>query len=364
MKSAILAVGTELTSGQILNRNASSLSEKLKSAGLLTALHLTVPDDRKLIFDALNFCSERADLIFVTGGLGPTSDDFTRELISKWSGLELEFDPNSWRHVEERLTTRGYSAGEIQRQQCYFPKGSEILVNSQGTANAFYLEYKNQHIFVLPGPPREIQAIWQEHIEARLKLLTKDIDQHKTHSWDTMGFGESQIAERIEKIVAGTGFEIGYRVHIPYVEVKFSYFESERPRALKYLEEIELALNDCTVSRDGKDILNSLITKLCHFDRVEIYDSTTGGILTKRITAELKNFKSLVLSTDLAPEKISVNCIQLSIVLKSENQVRVAVRTSTIEKAENFSSNYNAIMSERRLQVFTERALIFWNESI
>jgi molybdenum cofactor synthesis domain-containing protein len=156
MKAIVLGIGTELVDGQIVNKNAAWISEKLKKIGLTTALHLVVPDDKKLILEALDFCAQYADLMFVTGGLGPTTDDFTREVISTWTNLELKFDEDSWQHIKDRLEPRGYVVKDIQRQQCFYPAGSVVLKNSEGTANAFYLEAKDKKIFVLPGPPREM----------------------------------------------------------------------------------------------------------------------------------------------------------------------------------------------------------------
>ena len=364
MKAAILAVGTELTAGQILNRNAGWISEKLKSAGMLTELHLTVPDDRKLILESIQFCVDRADLIFITGGLGPTSDDFTRELVSQWRGLALEFDPGSWQHINERLNARGYQVGEIQRQQCYFPKGSHILKNSQGTANAFCLKKDSKTFYVLPGPPREIMSIWDDFIASDIKTLTKSIDRHQTLSWDTMGFGESQIAERVEKIAGSSGFEIGYRVHLPYVEVKFSFFESERERAMSFAEKIDHDLSDCTVTKNGEDILRTLVGRLAKFESVEIYDSVTGGILWQRLLPECRSLNSLVMSSSQAPLVLCPKSVQLSIKKLSESEVEAKIKSFQSEKLARFNSQLNSSMSERKLQIFTERALIFWSQEL
>jgi molybdenum cofactor synthesis domain-containing protein len=147
MKASILAIGTELTTGQIVNQNAANLSTKLKALGVIVTTHLTVPDDRQIILKSLKFLETASDteensnhdIIFVTGGLGPTSDDFTRDLIAEWSGLPMKFDETSWIHIQERLKSRGFVVHERQKQQCYFPEKSEILFNSEGTANGFKL---------------------------------------------------------------------------------------------------------------------------------------------------------------------------------------------------------------------------------
>jgi len=228
VRAAVLGVGSELTSGQIGNSNALWISQRLKAMGLLTSTHLVVPDDKSLILDGLEFCAQKSDLIFVTGGLGPTSDDFTRDLISQWSKLDLEFDPATWDHIVERLRFRGIATEEFQKQQCYFPKRSTILKNTLGTAHGFYLHANHKDIFVLPGPPREIEAIWKDHVFPWLVNFTEKIDRHVTLSWDILGKSEGELARITEDILRGSGLEIGYRVHMPYVEIKVSFFQSER----------------------------------------------------------------------------------------------------------------------------------------
>lgn len=147
MKASLIAVGTELTTGQIFNKNGSWLSQRLKNLGVEVTCHLVVPDDKAEMLRAMDFCSN-SDLVFVTGGLGPTSDDFTRDVIAEKAKAKLIFDESSWKHVTDRLTSRGYTVKEIQRQQCFFPEGSTILQNSQGTANGFLLKLAKQMYFV------------------------------------------------------------------------------------------------------------------------------------------------------------------------------------------------------------------------
>ena len=153
MKASILAIGTELTTGQIINKNAATISEKLKAAGVVITTHLTVPDDRPLILEALKFLEPKSDLLFITGGLGPTSDDFTRDVISEWCGSKMKFDETSWAHIQERLSTRGFNVREMQKQQCYFPENSKILFNAEGTAHGFKLNQKISKFMFYPARP-------------------------------------------------------------------------------------------------------------------------------------------------------------------------------------------------------------------
>ena len=172
MKAFLLAIGTELTEGQITNRNAVYLSEQLARLGIEVVRHETVADDRGEILGALVRAESAAELIFVTGGLGPTSDDFTRELAAEWLGETLEYREESWKKIVHRLESRGIIVAESNRQQCFFPRGAEVLPNAEGTADGFRVERGKVQAWFLPGPPREIAALWSSAIEPRFAEAT------------------------------------------------------------------------------------------------------------------------------------------------------------------------------------------------
>lgn len=294
MKASILAIGTELTTGQIINKNAATISSKLKGLGIEVILHLTVPDERKLILNSLKFIEEhQPEMIFVTGGLGPTTDDFTRDVIAEWKNLKMNFDEDSWQHIQDRLSSRGFVIREMQKQQCYFPEAAEILSNSEGTANGFKLTSNKQTVYILPGPPREIEAIWNKHITTELSEKTKDLNKIITKSWDTLGKGESDVAFLVEEALKNRpeGLEIGYRVHLPYVEVKLSYRKSEENLWQAWVTKVEQAIGSLTIMRDFKDIAQICKDKIKNSD-FTFYDFVSDGYLHARLTPELKNLKN------------------------------------------------------------------------
>lgn len=314
MKASILAIGTELTTGQIVNGNAATLSKKLNELGVSVTAHLTVPDDHQIILNALKIlCSglgnslcggallnpaedtkqDQDQLLFITGGLGPTSDDFTRDVVAKGLGLTMKFDEASWHHINERLNSRGFKVQEIQKQQCYFPENAKILNNSEGTAHAFKFVHHHKTIYVLPGPPREIEAIWKDHILADLAEKTKNINKLITKSWDTIGRNESDVAILVEEILkkAPPGASVGYRVHQPYVEVKLSYLSTETTALSSVVQDIEQTLKSITVTRDFKDIAELCFEKIKDLD-FTFYDYATQGALHLRLAPYLKNVKN------------------------------------------------------------------------
>jgi len=370
-KATILGVGTELTTGQIVNKNGSWISEKLIPYGIETAAHIVVPDNRDLILTSLDYAATQSDFIFVTGGLGPTSDDFTRDLISQWAGQKLIFDEASWGHVQVRLTSRGFTVKDIQRQQCYFPNGAKILTNSQGTANGFQMTVESAHgpkeVFVLPGPPREIEAIWNDSIVKWLFVKTQLFDKKITQSWDTLGVGESDVAVLVEKCFenkwSDLQYDLGYRVHLPYVEVKFSYMKSQENFAKAITEKIDTALKDITILRQFQDIAQIFSHLTCKAD-FAFYDFVSGGYLHGRLSSHLKKYTNWMW-------KESATGIDADFFNDEENFLALLPNNESNHKA-IIMFNYNGssksveieapmtspLMTERRKQYFAEMALI------
>lgn len=360
MKASILSIGTELTVGQISNRNSQWISQKLKEHGVETWSHLTVPDDRTLILHALKFLEPQTSLLFVTGGLGPTSDDFTRDLISAWAQEEMIFDEDSWTHIQNRLIPRGIPVREMQKQQCYFPKSAQVLFNDQGTANGFYLHVRGIDVFVLPGPPREIAAIWASAVSHWLSMKTADLDPLITRSWDTMGLGESEIAALTEEALGSSQFERGYRVHLPYVEVKVSYLKSEQKKAKPFIQAVEAALSSYTWLRDGESSTFFFAAQMSRLQDLEIVDEVTNGFLWNRLKE--------ISSPALFSRKFSItnsmplnSQFQNQIHLKNSgfNKIEIHLRQGKQIKILHIESPYVLhTLLERRLQYFAELTLI------
>lgn len=295
MNFSILSIGTELTTGQIINKNSSWIASQLKNVGIETNLHLAVPDEKKLILDSLDFCASQSEVLFVTGGLGPTTDDFTRDMIAEWFNLPLKFDEESWIHIENILNKRQVSVKAIQKQQCYFPEGSRILKNSKGTANGFMLIQKKNNkeltVFVLPGPPPEIEAIWNDHIQTWIDSVSYHLDKTITHSWDTLGYPESDIAQITEEALKDLKPDFpltkGYRAHLPYIEVKLSYPKSVEFTAMAYIQKVEKALAPMTVLRNFEKAAE-LWTNIIQKTDFAFYDFATQGALHQSLAENLK----------------------------------------------------------------------------
>lgn len=366
MKASVLGIGTELVDGQIVNKNASWISKKLKNLGLTTSTHLVVPDEKTLMREGIDFCAAHSDVLFLTGGLGPTSDDFTRDIVTEWLGVPLEFDEMSWKHVNDRLTSRGYTVKEIQKQQCYFPKGSTVLVNSQGTANAFFAEGHGKKLFVLPGPPREIEAVWDANIHDWLVENTKHLDPYITRTWDTLGVGESDIAVMVEEILKDVPGEIGYRVHLPYVEVKFSYYKSQEQQLMPAIHKLTETLNYCCITRDGADIAELLAVNLKPIKSLSLVDEVTGQFLVNRLMPVLRDFMTNKSWSISKSRNTGVNSeLNLEIRTRDEHHCEVIFQHKGKIIKDIITTPYKtANMKDRRHQYFAEMALIFWLKNL
>ncbi len=370
MKASILAIGTELTTGQIINRNSATIAEKLKPYGVLAQVHLTVPDNKTLMLASLNHLESQSDLLFVTGGLGPTSDDFTRDIIAQWAGLEMKFDDSAWVSIQERLGSRGYKIRDIQKQQCYFPVGATILTNSEGTAHGFQIAVQREsglkNVFVLPGPPREIEAIWTAHIGSWLKENTKELTKLITHAWDTLAVGESEVAHLVETALAdcpkAENFEIGYRVHLPYVEIKATYPENEKSIWQKYVQQIDETLKKITVTRDFTDVAEVVTRTLREID-FTFYDYASEGYLHSRLSPHLKNQKKWSFkqsySDDITADFFDQEDQFLAIFPYEADKCVVLFSINGHRILRNIEAPMKApLMAERRKQYFAEMALV------
>lgn len=306
IKASILAVGTELTQGQITNQNATWISDRLTRLGYDVKVHSAVPDDREGIITQLDFLAVRTDLIVVTGGLGPTSDDFTRDVLATWLGTPLVFVEKSWEKIVQRLTERGIEVAESNRSQCYFPEGAKVLENQEGTADGFSFRHgvgsaKQTEVLVLPGPPREGMHLWDRFAAAWLRERFGAQIPDEMESWSCLGKSESSLGEIVEATVAGFGVQTGYRATVPYVEVKV-WIPSGYPREkrLMLLAKLNAELAPYSVTRNGEDLgeklLDILATKTGNLG-ITILDLGTEGILTERMLQLLKTERGRALQS-------------------------------------------------------------------
>lgn len=283
LRASILTIGTEVSSGQIVNSNAAWIADQLVNSKMNPVWHLTVPDDEREMLDALNLAASRSRLLFITGGLGPTTDDITRQVVSRWWGDSLEFQPGNWEKIIQRFQMLGMTPPESNKQQCYFPSKARVLDNPAGTADAFYLQRQDLEVWVLPGPPEEIKAIWRGSIEQQLLELGRGSDSYRLFRWHLIGKSESAVGEIVEAAIAGSSLISGYRPHAPYIEVKIWCRESELLQNQSWLDQLNAALHPWLIGRDDEDSIDRLMQRFNAFSHIIIMDFGSSGAFADRL---------------------------------------------------------------------------------
>ena len=199
MKAEILCVGTELLLGDIVNTNAQYISKKLANMGIEVYHQSVIGDNENRLLEELKRAFNYCDLVITTGGLGPTKDDLTKESIAKFFQETLLLHQESLKQIEKRLSCFNKSMTENNKKQAYFPGNCKILENPNGTAPGFILEKNNKIVIVLPGPPYEMQPMFENKVTPYLEKLTNSIIKSKVLR--ITGLGESEVADLISDIL-------------------------------------------------------------------------------------------------------------------------------------------------------------------
>jgi nicotinamide-nucleotide amidase len=204
MKAEIIAIGSELTSGAKLDTNSQWLSTALSEIGIPVHFHVTMADDRQTMLEVFKTAVGRSDIVLVTGGLGPTLDDLTRELVAELTGTELVLDEASLEFIEELFSKRGRVMSDRNRIQAMFPAGSEVLTNPVGTAPGIWMEVAREGsapslLAAMPGVPSEMKLMYGKQVLPRLPQGERVIRRSSVHCF---GQGESNIEEMLGDLTA------------------------------------------------------------------------------------------------------------------------------------------------------------------
>lgn len=224
MRAEILTIGDEILIGQITNTNSVWIAQKLNLMGIKVVHMASVADDKDAILKAFSDAQQRADFVFITGGLGPTKDDITKKLFAQYFNTILELDENVLAHVKSFFDKRGRELNELNRLQAMVPKGCTVIHNASGTAPGMWFE-KEKTVFVsMPGVPYEMKEMMTNIILPKIKTENKlPSIYHKTVL--TQGLGESFLAEKISKWednLAGKNIKLAYLPQPGMVRLRLS----------------------------------------------------------------------------------------------------------------------------------------------
>ena len=211
MRVEIINTGTELLLGQVTNTHLRFLAQSLFGLGLRVEQQITVPDG-VAIAEALRNAAERADLIIVTGGLGPTSDDITRDAAAEVFGKKMIFHQEILDGIAAKFAARKFAMNDLQRAQAMVPEGGVVLENANGTAPGLIIENDKTVAVLLPGPPNELRPMWDnEALPWLRKRFSRQLTAVHEVTLRILGMGETRVQILIEDEVKALGpVEVGY----------------------------------------------------------------------------------------------------------------------------------------------------------
>jgi nicotinamide-nucleotide amidase len=288
MRCVVLNTGTELLLGDVVNAHLDFIAREIFSLGLRVEEQRTVPDG-EVIRDALSDLFPHCEILFVTGGLGPTSDDITREIVADLLGLQLRQDRQLLESLKQRLAVRKIKWTASIARQADVPAGAQILPNEHGSASGLYLpvninpRFSSPHIFVLPGPPRELQPMFRAGVLSILRTIVPLSSSLDRRVYRIAGIGESLVEQKVgDKILAIPGIELGYCARPGDVDLRIVGDQPSLKRADAIIRE---ALGTSIYSVSGENLEEVLVKLLT--DKQETLaaaESCTGGLLAHRIT--------------------------------------------------------------------------------
>ncbi|MEO6183100.1 MAG: competence/damage-inducible protein A, partial [Verrucomicrobiota bacterium] len=298
MEIEIINTGSELLLGRVLNSHQQFLCSQLANLGMVVTRQVAISDTGPAIQNAVRESLGRAELIIVTGGLGPTSDDITRDLVAELLGKKLQMDAEVLSRIEHFFAQRNRRMPESTKVQALVPEGSVVLQNANGTAPGLVIELKpnpfRSHgdrviLVMLPGPPRELRPMFSSQVVPLLQKYFPQQGKFVCRTLKTTGLGESFVEEKISgplnDLRAGK-IELGYCARVGEVDVRLV---AHGPDADRHVAEAERIIRDCIgthVFGNDEDILEEVVVRLLVSRKktLAIAESCTGGFISHRFT--------------------------------------------------------------------------------
>jgi len=288
MRVTLVNTGTELLLGDVQDAHLAFIAREIFPLGLRIEERRTVPDTdaiRRTLRELLSAC----EILFVTGGLGPTTDDITREMVADVLGLELRQDPQLLSLLQQRLQIRGIKWAAGIARQADVPAGAQVLPNENGSAPGFYLKANvsprlpSPHLFVLPGPPRELQPMFRTFVMPILRSIVPASALLERRLYRIAGVGESLVEGAIgAKVLAIPGIELGYCARPGEVEVRII----GRAEAIEQADAVIRSALGVRIFSAAEENLEEVIVNLLRKrnQTLATAESCTGGLIANRVT--------------------------------------------------------------------------------
>jgi nicotinamide-nucleotide amidase len=288
-KACIVSIGNELLSGQTVDTNASWLAARLLEKGVLTVGVWLVPDEKERVVKAIQEASKWGDLILITGGLGPTDDDLTREAVAAYLGIELEFHPEILRVINDFFDKRGKTMAPTNRSQAYIPAGARILDNPIGTAPGFWAQKKRYDIVVMPGVPAEMKQMFTDYV---MPVVEQSLPAAKVvcRKLRCFGAGESDIAQKLGNLMErGRNPLINCTCGGGDIVLAINAASEDQAEAIKMMNDdiaaIRGRLGELVYGEDDQSLPQVVCNLLKNRHKtITTAESCTGGLLSQMLT--------------------------------------------------------------------------------
>jgi nicotinamide-nucleotide amidase len=290
MNVFVVSIGDELLLGQTINTNASWIGTEIAKLGGEVVEGVTIKDTKEAILNSVDYALAQADVVLITGGLGPTKDDITKYTLCEYFNTELGMHQPTLDHITDFFVKRGREMLETNIQQAALPKSCEILFNENGTAPGMWFEKDDKVLVSLPGVPYEMKAIMADEVFPRL-MDRFELEAIYYRTIHTQGMGESFLAEKISDIedaIRRDGLGLAYLPSPGLVRLRLTGKKNEQDRSLiaKYMKHIEDRIQKHVFGFDGA-VLSEVVGKLLieKGGTVSTVESCTGGALAKSLTS-------------------------------------------------------------------------------
>jgi len=289
MNIEILTIGNELLNGDLADTNTQRFGTLLRELGLPVRRAQTVPDTLDVIVQALQTAISRADVVLVSGGLGPTEDDLTFEAAALAAGVPLVEHAGTIARLEERFKSRGFPLTPNNLRQAQVPAGADVFDNPVGTAPHVQLQVGGTRLFFFPGVPIELQRLADDFLRPWL-AANAPARVYKSCIFKTFGRTESQVATFLDSLPRDPRMHVAYRAHFPEIQVSLHVEDPDAAAADALLASsaahVQSALGDIIYSEDKRDTLQSVVARLLLAQNATLTtaESCTGGLVSQLLT--------------------------------------------------------------------------------